>query len=64
MLGLSTFLIIRISEIFGEFLAEFIPIRAAGWRLVYEVRESELLVLVIAVSKRDKNAVYRVAGER
>jgi mRNA interferase RelE/StbE len=38
-----------------------IKLRAAGWRLVYEVRDSNVLVVVIAVGKRDKDAVYRVA---
>jgi mRNA interferase RelE/StbE len=32
--------------------------------LVYEVRDQEVLVLVIAVGKRDRNAVYRAAGAR
>ena len=41
-----------------------IKLRAAGWRLVYEVRDGELLVLVIAVGKRDKDAVYRKAEGR
>ena len=30
-----------------------IKLRSAGFRLVYEVRDSELVVLVIAVGKRD-----------
>jgi mRNA interferase RelE/StbE len=37
---------------------------AAGFRLVYEVREQQLLVLVVAVGKRDRNAVYRQAQSR
>jgi len=41
-----------------------IKLRAAGWRLVYEVRDAEVLVVVIAVGKRDKDAVYRVAEGR
>ena len=41
-----------------------IKLRAAGYRLVYEVRDQEVLVLVIAVGKRDRNAVYRAAGAR
>ncbi len=31
-----------------------IKLRASGYRLVYEVVENELVVLVIAVGKRDK----------
>lgn len=41
-----------------------IKLRAAGYRLVYEVRDQHLLVLVVAVGKRDRNAVYRQAGLR
>jgi mRNA interferase RelE/StbE len=41
-----------------------IKLRAAGFRLVYEVREQQLLVLVVAVGKRDRNAVYRQAQTR
>ncbi len=35
-----------------------IKLRTAGYRLVYEVIDKELVVLVIAVGKRDKNEVY------
>lgn len=41
-----------------------IKLRSVGYRLVYEVRDSTLVVLVIAAGKRDKNAVYRVAETR
>lgn len=41
-----------------------IKLRAVGYRLVYEVREAELIVSVIAVGKRDRNAVYRHADQR
>lgn len=41
-----------------------IKLRAAGFRLVYEVRDQELLVLVIAVGKRDRNAVYHQSDRR
>ena len=39
-------------------------LRDAGFRLVYEVRDRELLVLVVAVGKRERNAVYRRADQR
>jgi mRNA interferase RelE/StbE len=32
--------------------------------LVYEVRDLEVLVLVVAVGKRERNAVYRQADQR
>ena len=41
-----------------------IKLRAAGFRLVYEVRDCEVLVLVVAVGKRERNAVYRQADQR
>jgi mRNA interferase RelE/StbE len=41
-----------------------IKLRASGYRLVYEVIDNELFVLVIAVGKRDKNSVYKKAKKR
>lgn len=41
-----------------------IKLRTAGFRLVYEVRDKVLVVIVIAVGKRDRNAVYRQAMTR
>jgi len=41
-----------------------IKLRASGYRLVYEVNENEITVMVIAVGKRDKNLVYLKASKR
>jgi mRNA interferase RelE/StbE len=41
-----------------------IKLRGAGYRLVYEVRDREMVVVVIAVGRRDRNSVYRVAAGR
>ena len=41
-----------------------IKLRTVGYRLVYEVRDAQVLVIVIAVGKRDRNAVYRAATQR
>lgn len=41
-----------------------IKLRTVGYRLVYEVRDQQVLVIVIAVGKRDRNAVYRAAAQR
>jgi mRNA interferase RelE/StbE len=41
-----------------------IKLRNAGYRLVYEVRDQQLIVLVVAVGKRERNAVYKVAEKR
>jgi len=41
-----------------------IKLRSAGFRLVYEVHQQEVLVLVVAVGKRERNAVYKAAAKR
>lgn len=41
-----------------------IKLRSVGYRLVYEVRDTILLVIVVAVGKRERNAVYRAAAKR
>ena len=41
-----------------------IKLRGAGYRLVHEVRNGELLVLVVAVGRRDRDAVYKAAHSR
>ena len=38
-----------------------IKLRASGFRLVYEVFDKDIYILVIAVGKRDKNQVYKKA---
>lgn len=41
-----------------------IKLRSAGFRLVYEVDDREIVVIVIAVGKRENNAVYHKARNR
>jgi mRNA interferase RelE/StbE len=41
-----------------------IKLRSAGYRLVYVVRQTELIVIVVAVGKRERNAVYKAAAGR
>jgi mRNA interferase RelE/StbE len=41
-----------------------IKLRRAGFRLVYQVRNEELIVSVVAVGKREKNLVYKIASKR
>jgi mRNA interferase RelE/StbE len=41
-----------------------IKLRGVGYRLVYEVRDSQLIVVVVAVGKRERNAVYKAAAQR
>lgn len=41
-----------------------IKLRSLGYRLVYEVNDKEIVVLVLAVGKRDKNEVYEKLSKR
>lgn len=41
-----------------------IKLRTAGYRLVYRVEDDRLVVLVVAVGKRERGAVYRSARKR
>jgi mRNA interferase RelE/StbE len=41
-----------------------IKLKSAGYRLVYQVKDRELLVLVVAVGKRERNEVYKIAEKR
>ena len=41
-----------------------IKLKSSGYRLVYEVIENELHVLVIAIGKRSKNIAYKKAHNR
>jgi mRNA interferase RelE/StbE len=38
--------------------------RSTGYRLVYEVIDTDITVLVIVVGKREKDAVYKKAKKR
>jgi mRNA interferase RelE/StbE len=41
-----------------------IKLRSLGYRLVYEVRDIQLIIVVVAVGKRERNAVYKAAEVR
>ena len=41
-----------------------IKLQSAGYRLVYQVRDLEIVVSVVAVGKRDRNQVYKAAISR
>nr|WP_174292472.1 type II toxin-antitoxin system RelE/ParE family toxin [Sphingomonas bacterium] len=41
-----------------------IKLRAAGYRLVYRVDDAVVTVIVVAVGRRDRNAVYKAAAGR
>ena len=41
-----------------------IKLKSAGFRLVYKVRDNELVVIVVAIGKRERNQVYKSAIRR
>jgi len=41
-----------------------IKLRAAGYRLVYRVDSGRVVVIIVAVGKRDRNLVYKIAAGR
>jgi len=41
-----------------------IKLRKAGYRLVYQVRDLEVIVSIVAVGKRERNTVYKTAAKR
>jgi mRNA interferase RelE/StbE len=41
-----------------------IKLKNAGYRLVYQVDDKRIVVIVVAVGKRENLAVYRLAGVR
>lgn len=41
-----------------------IKLRGVGYRFVYEVHDAEVIVIVVAVGRRDRNAVYKAAQKR
>ena len=41
-----------------------IKLRNIGYRLAYEVKDKEIIVLVLSVGKRDNNSVYKHLKDR
>jgi mRNA interferase RelE/StbE len=41
-----------------------IKLRSVGYRLVYEVRDNELVVIIVSVGKRERNVVYKNSANR
>ena len=41
-----------------------IKLRSAGYRLVYLVRDEDIVVSVVAVGKGERNEVYKIAVKR
>ena len=38
--------------------------RKAGYRLIYELRDTEVVIIVIDIGKRERNSVYKTAIKR
>ena len=56
--------IITSSKISGTENCYKIKLRSIGYRLVYQVIDDEVVVLILTVGKRERNAVYKVALNR
>ena len=56
--------IVLSSKIAGAENCFKIKLRSVGYRLVYQVLEKEIVVLVLAVGKRERNSVYNAAINR
>lgn len=41
-----------------------IKLRTSGFRLVYRIMETEIVVLVLSVGKRERSAAYTAAKKR
>ncbi len=41
-----------------------IKLKSMGYRLVYEVVDKEIVVIVVAIGKRERSAVYKAAAKR
>mgnify|MGYP001347464456 FL=1 len=41
-----------------------IKLRSAGYRLVYRVEDERITVVVVAVGKRERSEIYKVAKKR
>ena len=52
------------SKLLGYDSVYKIKLRTAGYRLAYEVIDDEVIVYVLAVGKRDKDAVYKKLANR
>lgn len=52
------------SKLSGQKNRYKIKLRNMGYRLVYEVRDTELVIVVVAIGKRERNSVYKAAAKR
>jgi mRNA interferase RelE/StbE len=52
------------SKLTGQHDRYKIKLRTIGYRLVYQIFDSKLVIVVVAVGKRERNAVYKTAVKR
>ena len=52
------------SKLSGQKNRYKIKLKSAGYRLVYDVVDTQLIITVVAVGKRERNAVYKAAALR
>ena len=52
------------SKLSGQKNRYKIKLGSMGYRLVYEVVDTQLIVTVVAVGKRERNAIYKAAAAR
>ncbi|ODV13344.1 MAG: addiction module toxin RelE [Thiobacillus sp. SCN 64-317] len=52
------------SKLSGQKNRYKIKLRSMGYRLVYDVVDTQLIVTVVVVGKRERNAVYKAAASR
>ncbi|MCZ8236594.1 MAG: type II toxin-antitoxin system RelE family toxin [Inhella sp.] len=56
---------VKASALRGDLAAHYkIKLKALGYRLVYRVEDGRLVVVVIAVGRRENDEVYRLAATR
>jgi mRNA interferase RelE/StbE len=41
-----------------------VKLKSAGYRLIYQVLDQEIVVFVVAIGKREREAAYEVAQDR
>ena len=52
------------AKLSGDNLLYKIKLRQAGYRLIYEVNDQKVIVTVVAIGKREKGNIYKIATER
>lgn len=55
---------IQADKLKGENDLYKIKLRSAGYRLVYQVRDQEITIIVVSVGKRERLEVYKTAEQR